>query len=254
MIVGIIGTGNLGKAILTRMIENNVEVLASSKSGGTHQGCTIGTNNKEVAQKADVVILTVKPQCMKEVLEEIKQELAGKTVISMAAGLRLGFFESRLDAKMVRTMTNMAIEKGKGMTVYKLGASCGEDEKEKAEKILGYLGATLAVDDEKMLDVATGISGSGIAYFLKIISLFEQAAEKQGMNKQEAKKVIIETIRGSLSLMEDKEIDTIITSVASKGGTTERGLKELADVEEVFDTTITKTIEKCNELGDAYGN
>ena len=94
----------------------------------------------------------------------------------------------------------------------------------------------------------TGISGSGIAYLIKIINVFIESAESFGMDKETAQKIILETVKGALSLIEDSES---INCIASKGGTTEEGLKEFEerDLDGILKKVIIKTIDKCKLIG-----
>jgi len=254
MKLGIIGAGNLGKAIIDQMMENEIETMAGDINEGAYKGIKIIADNKKVAQNSDVIILAVKPQSMSDVLTEIMDCVSDKLIISFAAGLKIKFFESKLNANIVRAMTNIAIRNRQGVTVYKLGNSCSIEDKGITEEILNYLGKCIEVDDEDLLDIVTGISGSGIAYFIRIIDVFIEFAKSQGMDEKIAKRVIIETVRGALSLMEDNGYTTheIISSIASKGGTTEQGLKELEerDLDETLRAVLSKTIEKCKEISN----
>ncbi|MFH1439860.1 MAG: pyrroline-5-carboxylate reductase [Candidatus Woesearchaeota archaeon] len=254
---GIIGAGNIGKALIDRMLLNNVDVLVSSKKEGSYKGIKIVSDNEKVAKNSDVIILTVKPQSMSNVLEQINSSVKGKLVISLAAGLRINFFESRLQARIVRVMTNLAIKTGQGISVYKLSDSCGLEYKETVEKVLGYLGRYIEVSDENFLDVITGISGSGIAYLIRIINVFIESAESFGMDKKIARRIIIETINGASSLIENNESDCeeIINCIASKGGTTEEGLREFKkrDLDGILKNVIIRTINKSKIVGDKNG-
>lgn len=257
MKVGIIGAGNIGKAIIDRIAGNDVNILVSGKNEEAYKGIRITADNKKVAQNSDAIILAVKPRSMSGILKQIKGYVNAKLVISVAAGLKIQFFESKLDAKIVRVMTNLAIKNGQGVSVYKLGNSCNLEDKKIVERILGHLGKCIEVNDENLLDVVTGISGSGIAYFIRIIDIFVESAESYGMDKKMAQDIILETVKGALSLMENggHNHKGMICGIASKGGTTEQGLKELEekDLDGILRGAITKTIEKCKLMGDKDG-
>ncbi|MFH1432720.1 MAG: pyrroline-5-carboxylate reductase [archaeon] len=256
MKLGIIGTGNLGKPIIDRMIENNIHIMASSRTPATYRGLEITSDNSRLAKESEIIILAVKPQSMDEVLEEIKDNVKDKLIITFAAGLKISYYEKRTGARIARVMTNIAVRYGKGISAYTLSKTCtGQDNKE-VEKILRCLGKSIRTEDENALDVITGVSGSGIAYFIKIMDIFQKSAIQHGIEAKQAKTVITQTVKGALAMMENtgQTNDKLIREVASKGGTTEQGLKELEEkeIEKILDGTIKRTIEKCRSIGDAY--
>ena len=258
MKIGIIGAGNLGKAIIDCMQKNNIPIMATGRTPSTYRNTEITADNKKLAEESGIIILAVKPNTMEEVLKEIKTHTKDKLIITFAAGLKISFYEKRTasDARIVRAMTNLAIKNQKGMSAYILSGTCTEQDKNTTEKLLSYLGKHTEVEQEDMLDVITGVSGSAIAYFIKIMDIFRQSAAKHGIPKNQAKEIIMETVKGSLSLMENtgQNSNQLISSIASKGGTTEQGLKELKerDLENILSSTIEKTIEKCRQVGDNY--
>ncbi len=227
MKIGIIGAGNLGKAIIDCMQKNNQELTASSRTPSTYRNIDITANNKKLAEESDIIILTVKPNTMQEVLNEIKTHTKDKLIMTFAAGLKISFYEKRTapQARIVRVMTNLAIKNQKGMSAYTLSKTCTGQDRNTTEKLLSYLGKHTEVEQEDMLDIITGVSGSAIAYFIKIMDIFRESAAKHGIPKKQAKEIIMETVKGSLSLMEntDQNSNQLISSIASKGGTTEQG-------------------------------
>ena len=258
MKLGIIGAGHLGKAIIDSMQKNNIPIMAASRTPSTYKNTEITSDNKKLAKESGIIILTVKPDSMQEVLNEIKDNTKNKLIITFAAGLKMSFYEKRTapEAKIVRAMTNLAIKNQKGMSAYTLSNTCTGQDKNTTEKLLSYLGSYTQAEHEDMLDVITGVSGSGIAYFIKIMDIFQESAEKHGIGKTQAKNIIIETVKGALCLMEntDQTSSQLLDSIASKGGTTEQGLKELKerDLEDILISTIEKTIEKCRTIGDEH--
>lgn len=256
MKIGIIGTGNLGKSILDCMIENNIPLAASNTEPSAYRGIKIMKDNVRLANQSDIIILAVKPQSMDEVLKEISGNVKNKLIITFAAGLKIGYYQKRIDAKIARVMTNLAIRYGKGVSAYILSKNCTQEDRQKTEKILFCLGKCIEIEDEDILDIVTGVSGSGIAYFIKIMDIFERTGIKHGMDKKQAKTLVIETVKGAIAMMEntDETNEALIKKVASKGGTTEQGLKELDEknIDMILSDTIKKTIDKCKAIGDTY--
>lgn len=256
--IGIIGAGNLGKALITCMQKNSIHVIASSRTPSIYNNLQITEDNKKLARESDIIILTVKPSTIGNVLEEIKENAKNKLIISFAAGLRLSYYESRLGpgAKIVRSMTNLALINNEGLTAYAFSRSCTHEDKETSITLLKSLGLSLEVQNEDHLDVITGVSGSGIAYIIRIMDIFENAAVARGLSVSDAKTIVRETMKGALSLTEEsgsKNKDTI-GKIASKGGTTEQGLNclEQNHLEEILASAIEKTIDKCKIMGESH--
>lgn len=248
MKIGIIGAGNLGKSIIDCLVKNNINPLVSDNTNHIYRGIEILHNNIELAKESNVIILTVKPFAIGNVLKEIDKEIKAKLIISFAAGLPLKHYESKINAKFVRAMTNLAVKNSQGMTVYKIGNKCSSDERLIINKLFSYFGNYLELEDESLIDLTTALSGSGIAYFIKIFETFIKTATENGMNHNQAKKIILETVKGSVSLMDNANI---INCIATKGGTTQQGLKEFEkrNLDLIISDVILKTIQKCKIIG-----
>ncbi len=256
--IGIIGAGNLGKALISCMQKNRIHVIISSRTPSIYSNLEIISDNKKIARDADIIILTVKPSIIGDVLEEIKDNAKNKLIISFAAGLKISSYESILgsSAKIVRSMTNLAVTAGKGLTAYAFSSGSTQEDKHASKNILQTLGASFEVRSEDHLDVVTGVSGSGIAYMIRIMDIFENAAIVRGLSESDAKTIVRETLSGALSLTGESGAKNkdLIAKIASKGGTTEQGLNclEQSRLEEILTSAIEKTIDKCKTIGDSY--
>ena len=253
MKVALIGAGNLGAAIIKMFLKNNIDFIAADKFVKEVEDVKVVQDNKEAVEGSDVVLLAVKPQYMEEVITEIKQDLKDKCIITVAAGLKIGFYNAILDnARITRVMPNMGLREGQGVIAYKFDEACTSDDKSSVEKVLATLGDLVEVQDEADLDLITGLSGSGIAYFIKIIDTFIKAGKDSGMDAETSKRVVLGTVKGAVELIHNSSYsnEEIITSIASKGGTTEQGLQELEEkkMDEILKGTIDRTISKCKEL------
>lgn len=247
MNIGIIGAGHLGKALITGLHEQ-FSVRAGDVFSGEHKGVTIEEgNNTDIVSWADVVFLCVKPQFMDEAIEPIQGLLKNKMVVSVAAGLPLSYYATFGVERMIRIMPTIALNKGQGVIGYTLGRGSDAYDEKKFLEVLSCLGVCFKVSEEG-LDVITGISGSGIAYLLKIIDLFVKVGEDNGL--RESKAIMIETLKGAVSLLEEKEISESLEDIASKGGTTEKGLVEMeqAGMDVIITNVVEKTIEACGNL------
>src|SRR3989344_1759586 len=220
MKIGIIGAGNLGKAIIDGLMAKSVVPGVSSKAEQDYRGIKISSDNRGIAKKSEVIILTVKPSEIDCVLKEIKAECKGKMLISFAAGLRMSYYEKRADAKIVRAMTNIAASENLGFSVYSC-RRCNEADKEKLSYVLGILGKAFETEDESLIDAATSISASGIAYLILILQCFIDCAMKNGFNEKIAKEIVLETATAGARLLKRDTAENLLESIASKGGTTE---------------------------------
>lgn len=247
MQIGIIGIGNIGKSLIERL-SDKYKVSASDIEQGECKGVKIVADNAKVAGNSDIILLAVKPQHISNVLDSIREKAKDKLVITFAAGLKLDSYD--IDARLIRVMPTIAMKTRESMSTYMLGSKCTEEDKKAVEEILGHLGKTLQVTDESLLDVITGLSGSGIAYFIRIIDEFIKTGKARGI--EDPKEIVLQTVKGAIALMEKEESDELIRTIASEGGTTELGLKELEEKElsKILHGVIDKTIDRCNSIGE----
>jgi len=260
-----IGGGTMGEAIVAGAIANKVcgagdiavcdvaparrEYLSSTYGG------TVTESAAEAATGADVVVLAVKPQHFAEAAGGLKGSLtAGQTVMSIMAGVRIETIaEVTGHAAIVRTMPNTPATIGEGMTVWTATAAVGNPARESVRRLLSVLGEETAVDDEKYIDMATAVSGSGPAYVFLLIEALVDAAVEIGLERELATRMVVQTVKGSALYAEDSGTDaaTLRDQVTSRGGTTEAALRELEDagVRAVFARAVSAAHERAKELG-----
>jgi len=215
--IGIIGVGNMGMAIASRI---KGKALLSDKNK------RIG-DNINVAKRANIIILAVKPQDMGEVLKEIKPYVEGKLVISIAAGVTTLFIEKVLGrVRVIRVMPNMPAVVRKGISAISRGRFAKAEDFKIADRIFSNLGEVVEVK-EKMMDAVTAVSGSGPAYYFLFTYLLAKAGEASGLQKDLALKLAKATFIGAAEVIKSKNlsIEDLVKKVASKGGTTEAALK-----------------------------
>lgn len=250
MRIGIIGAGNLGKAVIDGL-KGHHELVAGDVWNGEHSGVPVLVDNRNVVEGADLAILTVKPNLIPTILEQLKDDLRGKPVISMAAGVPLEALRKMGVDKAVRAMPNMAIGYHEGVTGYTASEGCSQDDKKKAEEVLGLLGATFELPEEQ-LDTLTGLSGSGVAYLLSVAHTFIRTGAEEGMEKETASAVMAGTFRSAAKLLEEGDVESWLDRIASAGGTTEQGLKAMREhgVDEALRETLAATVRKCQDLSN----
>lgn len=235
-----VGCGKMGSAMLHNLILNGYKasdftVIKPSKKN-LIKGIKYISSASELSKnyQADLVIFTFKPQAAKEILSDFSKVKItnSKTIfVSILAGKKVKFFEDILgkNAKVVRLMPNLPTLINQGISGFYLNKNITKSESLELLDFLNKIGKNIEVKKEELINSITAISGSGPAYlFLFIKSMIESAIEL-GLDKKSAEKLVEQTIYGSakIALLTDKDLETLIESVASKGGTTEAALKVL---------------------------
>ncbi len=251
--IGIIGYGFMGQAI-ARQLKNDYKVYVFDKDKEKLTdlfGINTANDSVDLLDKVDVVILAVKPQDFDIVLNEIKAYIKSKLIISIAAGITIKYIESIIDiARVVRAMPNIAVKTANAVTCLSKGEFVSEDELDFAENLFDYLGETLRIE-EKMMNAATAVSGSGPGFcydmcesrglgagnideFKKFVResfvpLLKAAAQSVGFSPYEAEFLSLNTGNGCSSLLVETKLSVseLKKQVTSKGGTTAAGLEVL---------------------------
>jgi len=269
--VGIIGYGNMGSAIAER-IKKKYQVAVFDKDKNKTQklfGVDVTDTILDLVNKSDVIILAVKPQDFDSVLNEIKGYLNGRLIISIAAGITTGHIEKILVAqRVVRVMPNMPVKIGKGMTCLCKGRFATAEDLNFTERLFKYVGQTIILNED-MMDAATAISGSGPGYYFDVIesnqdvyknnrrrllkefiASLADAAENNGFSRKEGKLLAVTTGNASdYLLIETKKSPTELKKqIASKGGTTEAGLKVLKGRIANLRKAVKAAVKRAKEL------
>jgi len=261
MKVGFIGAGRMGSALVRSFIDAGAlkarDIVASDKDESklralANLGVTTTSNNREIAKKAEIIFLAVKPVEVPNVLDEIKDFVGEKLVVSIAAGITTKFIEGKLGkVRVVRVMPNMPCAVGEGATAYCLGKNAGKKDGEAVKKLFSSVGIAVELD-EGLVDAATGLSGSGPAYFYLIIKALTDAGVKEGLPKDVAEKLAAQTAKGAgaMVLKGGKTPDELIDMVRSPGGTTAEGLKVMEErrVVEAMIEAVKAATKKAREL------
>ena len=241
--IGVIGAGNMGRALVKGLVEKsvypqNISIfdLDKRKIDGIKKEAHVklAKSNRHCASLSDVLILAVKPKDIQQVAEEIASVLEKDSlVISIAAGVTIAKIEAYFSARgekkpvsLIRVMPNMPALVGCGMSAFSPGKHATQKHKKIAEGILSAVGEVVEIP-ERLLDLVTAVSGSGPAYFFLFAEKLIEAAYEMGMKVDVAKRLVYQTAFGSGKVLaqsgEDPEV--LIERVASKGGTTEAALK-----------------------------
>ncbi len=214
------------------------------------------SSNRLAADRGEVVVLAIKPQNLAEVMAELNGQLKpAQLVLSIIAGVRINTLCLGLNhSHVIRAMPNTPAQIGEGMSVWTATAEVTEQQREWASSILGAMGKEIYVDDEKYLDMATAVSGSGPAYLFLFVESLVDAAVHIGLPRDMAQELVLETILGSGHLMEksDKSPAELRRMVTSPGGTTAEALLQLdkGGFANLLMQAVTAAYDKAKRLGN----
>lgn len=264
--VSFIGSGVMAEAmiggILSEELAEPAGIIASDPR--TERGeelaerydVRVTTDNREAAKVAQIVVLSVKPQVLPTVLEELEGAVEPEgLVLSIVAGARVGVIADGLGHEaIVRVMPNTPAQIGEGMSVWTATPSVSADQRRQAQKILGALGEELYMEDEGYLDMATALSGTGPAYVFLFMEAMIDAGVHLGFSRRVAQQLVLQTIRGSvdfarLSVSHPAELRNMVTS---PGGTSAEALYQLekGGFRTVLSRAIWAAYEKSKYLGE----
>ncbi len=253
-----IGCGNMGQAMLKGILSSQKlskdEIMATTRSRETlgklkdAYGIKTSQDNKEAAAWGDVIILAVKPQMYDAVIGDIKEELKGKIILSIAAGKSLAQLEELLgnETKIIRAMPNTPAMVQEGITALCPNKNIEEEELNTIEDILSAFGKTEVIE-EKQMDAFIGICGSSPAYVFMFIEALADGAVKEGLPRSKAYKMAAQAVLGSAKLVLEtgKHPGELKDMVCSPGGTT---IEAVAALEEYgFRSSVIKAVGRCSE-------
>lgn len=268
--IAFIGGGNMATSLIGGLIADQFDaksILVTDKDNekltslSANFGIVAVNDNKEAAQRADVILLSVKPQIMASVAEEISGHLDHQPlIISIAAGIRESDLNHWLggNRSLVRTMPNTPALVQTGATGMHANDAVSAEQKEQAESIMRAVGLTCWVESENTLDAITALSGSGPAYFFLVMEAMQAAGESMGIAPETAKLLTLQTALGAakMAIESSDSPATLRQKVTSPGGTTEQALNSLMSdgrLLEVFHDALNKAKDRSIELSETLG-
>jgi len=265
--IGFIGAGNMAEAMIKGLLAAGV-VEAAKLAGSDPRrervdelkekyGIYATSHNEDVMRRSEIVILSVKPQILTAVCDEIAPHLKPRaTVISIAAGVPVGVIEAHLPVgtRVVRVMPNTPALVGAGATAIAAGGHATDDDLAVARQIFDAVGKTVILD-EGQLDAVTGLSGSGPAYVFLIIEALSDAGVKMGLSRYNALALAAQTVLGSAKLLIDtgEHPGRLKDMVTSPGGTAIAGLHtlEAGGLRTTLINAVEAATRRSRELGEA---
>ena len=263
--IGFIGGGNMAEAMIRGLLRGNDFAPAQISASGPRQervrelreayGIEATTDNK-VPARAQIVVLSVKPQIMARVLEEVAETISPDAlVISIAAGVPVATIQSRLAAgtRVIRAMPNTPALVDAGATAIAGGEHARESNLADAKRIFDAIGLTVILD-ESQLDAVTGLSGSGPAYVFLILEALSDAGVKVGLSRRTAQLLAAQTVLGSAKLLleTNEHPGRLKDMVTSPGGTAITGLHtlEAGGVRTTLMNAVEAATRRSRELGE----
>lgn len=262
--LGVIGCGFMAQSILKGVVASDFlrakKVVASDVNDealdrAAELGVMGTTNNKYLVENSEYVLFAVKPQNFESVCQSLEGAVPAK-VISIMAGVKRDKIKAALgrDTKVARCMPNLPCSIGSGVIgVDMTDFNSSQDDLEFISGVLNCLGTVLSVREEKM-DAVTGISGSGPAYVFMFIDALIDAGVKQGLTRNEATVLAVQTVMGSAEMVEhsDVPVTDLIKRVCSKGGTTIEAVKVLEErnFRGIVDEAVAACTKRSKELSE----
>jgi pyrroline-5-carboxylate reductase len=264
--IATVGSGVMAEAMIAGLLRGHLvepgQVVASHPRAERREylareyGIRVLAGNVEAVEVADVVLLAIKPQMLARVGREIGPALRqGQLVLSIIAGATTAALTGILGHKqVVRSMPNTPARLGRGMTVWYATPDTTEDQRAQASALLGALGIELEVDDEKLVAMATAVSGTGPTYVFLVMEALIDAAVHLGFPRHIAHDLVIETLEGSTVFAKQSGLHPaeLRNMVTSPGGTSAAALHELESgrLRTVLSEAVWAAYRRTVELGE----
>ena len=264
MRIAFIGGGFMGEAIIGALLKDGFaeaghvtvsDVAAARRDhlSGTY-GVAVTDDNAVAIKDAELIVLAVKPQEFANIAEGLKGRLAGgQTVLSIMAGVPLAKIIDGLAHKaVVRVMPNTAASVGEAISFWIASEAVSEETRAAVSRMLQTLGREVQVTDEKYMDMATAVSGSGPGFIFLVLEALIDGAVHIGLRRDQAEQLATQTLFGSAVLARElgKHPAELRNMVTSPGGTTAAGLQVLEDagIRGAIIDAVEAAFERAKEL------
>ena len=260
--LAIIGAGNMAESIIAGVLSAGVlpaeAILVTNRSHGKLErlaarwGVRTSYDNAEAVAWSDTILLAVKPVDMREALTPLAGMVAGKLIVSVAAGVGIAQVQDWLAAPeqpVVRVMPNTPAQVSAAMSAWVANAQVSATQRAWVQRLLGALGREIAMSHEDALDQVTAVSGSGPAYLFYFAEVLIASAREIGLDETEARELVLQTIWGAAKMLREGSTSpgTLRHAVTSKGGTTEAALAEF--VQGDFSGTVARGVHAAYRRG-----
>jgi pyrroline-5-carboxylate reductase len=266
--IAFVGGGNMAQALIGGLAgkltaAGNIHVIDVVPEALTavaqRFGVTTAPAPNDALAAADVIVFSVKPQQMREVVAAVRPYLKSQLVLSIAAGIRAADLSRWLGGHqaIVRTMPNTPALVSKGITGAVAMPGVSAQQKDIADAILRAVGETVWIPDEAQIDAVTALSGSGPAYVFYFIEAMQQAAVELGLTEAQGRQLAQATFAGAaeLAVRSDEPVSLLRERVTSKGGTTYAALTSMdaSGMKAAFVKALHAAAARGKELGEEFG-
>lgn len=264
MKIAFLGGGNMANALVGGLLGKGVppaslsilEKLEASRAKLERDyGVHASAQADAATQAADLLVIAVKPQDLRAALAPLADLVRGKLVLSIAAGVRLADIARWLGGheRLVRSMPNTPALIGAGISALYAPAAVDAPDRARAEQVLAAVGQTVWVEDERLLDPVTAVSGSGPAYVFWFIEHLAAGGVALGLPEDTARQLALQTVLGAAQLASQSSdpVSVLRERVTSRGGTTEAALRVFA--EEQMAERLKKALEAASRRGAELG-
>lgn len=263
--ISFIGSGIMAEAMIRGLIDQKVvtpeQIIGSDPY---EQRCTelaqkygihMTTSNEEAAMKGGIVVLSIKPQSLSKVMPELRGRLQRRDLLlSIMAGVPIKrLADGVAHAAVVRAMPNTPAQIGQGISVWTSTPEVTNEQRGQAQAILESFGEAIFEEDERYLDMATALSGSGPGFVFMFMEAMIDAGVHMGFSRRVASQLVSQTILGSVAYanQSDKHVAELRNQVTSPGGTTAAGLyhMEKGSFRTVVSRALWAAYQRSIELG-----
>lgn len=260
--IAFIGAGNMAQAIFNGLIAEGMDADRIIATGTNEArlaalakatGVAVTTDNNAAVKAAEIVVLAVKPQLLKAVCEPLQDAFAHKPlIISVAAGIPMASLARWLgdELAIVRAMPNTPSQLGLGATGLVANAVATDSDRAHADAILGAVGKVVWLEDEALINPVTAVSGSGPAYFYRVMEAMIKEGVAMGLTPETARTLTLQTALGAATLasQSDVPVDELRRRVTSPKGTTEQAL--LSFERDDIDAIFARAMQACAARGE----
>jgi pyrroline-5-carboxylate reductase len=265
MKIGFVGGGTMAEGIIGALLQagevSAEEIVVGEPVAERRQALAEGyriqvtADNRKAIAGAEIVVLAVKPNQFPTAAAELKGHLSpGQTVLSIMAGVTMAKLQAALSHKaVVRAMPNPPAQIGEGVCAWTAAAEIGEEARANVRRLLAATGKEVSFEDERFIDIATAVSGSGSGFVFLLMEAFIDGAVHLGLPRTTATEMVVQTFLGSARLAEEtgRSVAELRGLTTTPGGTTAEGLLVLeeAGLRAAVTEALIATYEKSKALG-----
>ncbi len=268
--IGFIGAGNMPRSIIGGMVRGGYpasKIWASNRSRPKLDelqndfGVQVTQSNYDLVAACDVIVMSVKPQIMKDVCEDLKEQapaISHKLVTTIAAGVPIAKYHQYLgdNTRVIRIMPNTPSLVGEGVSGLCAAPSVTAADRTFITQVFDYVGLTIWLEEESSIDVLGAVAGSGPAYFFEFMNGLQQAAEALGFDAETARAMVQQTALGAAKMATESNLSLVDLrkQVTSKGGSTAKGIEtyQANGLDDISNQAVRAAVARNQEMAKLF--